>query len=99
MNVHWWSKALRSPRLRESLCRTGIDLRRSALSEIISSAQRKAEVDPSLDPEAVARVLLSTWQGLVLQKALDPEVDVAGFLDVVMAMYSGSFWRGGRRES
>jgi len=54
------------------LCRNGVDLWGSALSEIISSAQKKAEVDPSLDPAAVARVLLSTWQGLVLQKALDP---------------------------
>ena len=54
----------------------GSDLWRDALARIVSRAQELGEIDPSLDAEAVARVLLAAWQGLVLHKALDPSVDV-----------------------
>ena len=93
--VQWWSEAVRSPQLRETLQRTSFDFWTGALGRIIGSAQEKGEIDGELDPEAVARVLLSTWQGFVLQKVLYPDSDVESYLQVIRSMYSGSFWRGG----
>ena len=90
-NVQLWSEALRSPEIKESLRRTGIDPWKEALTQFIAKAQGLDEVSPALDPEAVARVLLSMWQGLILQKALDPAVDVTPYVEAVKAMYGGSF--------
>ena len=94
LNVQWWSEAIRSPELKESLRSSGIDLWKGGLAQIISRAQGRAEINPDVDPESVARVLLAMWQGLVLQKALEPSVDVGRYVEAVKAMYSGSFWQG-----
>ncbi len=99
LNIQWWSEALRNAQLRDSLRSSGIDLWKGALAQIISRAQEKREINPTLDPDAVARVLLSAWQGLVLQKALDPSVDVGRYVEAVKAMYSGSFWQGDEETS
>ena len=97
VKVQWWSEALRSPELRESLLRNDTEFWESALGQVISKAQGQGEINPDLNPAAAARVLLSMWQGFVLQKALDPGLDLASYLDAVRAMYSGSFWIGRTR--
>ena len=93
VQVLWWSEAMRSPEMLESLRAQSVDSWKSLLAGVIARAQEQGEVNSELDPEAAARVLLATWQGLVLQKALDPEVDVEGYVDAVRAMYGGTFWR------
>ena len=98
LQVQGWSEALRSPRVKEMLNRYEVDFWKGALGQIIGRAQAAGEVDAALDTESVARVLLATWQGYVLQKALDPEVDVTSYLEVVKAMYGGSFWQAPKSE-
>ena len=99
VNVQWWSEALRNPELRDALLRTGVGPLKAGLADIISRAQEKGEVDPALSPEAVARVLLAMWQGLVLQKALEPGVDVGAYVEAVKAVYAGSLWQTEGREN
>jgi AcrR family transcriptional regulator len=94
MNVQLWSEAMRSPELKASLYANGLDLWKSFLADLADGAQRSGKMDPGLDPESVARVLLATWQGLVLQKALDPAVDVPSYVETLKAMYAGNLWRG-----
>ena len=98
MNVQWWSEAMRSPELGASLKTKSIDLWKGALARIVALAQEAGNVDTTLDPESVGRVLLATWQGLVLQKALDPDVDVRRYVDALRALYGGTFWRNGGGE-
>ena len=98
VNVQWWSEALRNQQLKDSLCGASIDLWKGALAEIVERAQAQPEIDPDLDPVSAGRVLLSMWQGLVLQKALDPRVDVQQYLEVVKAMYGGTFRHRGEVE-
>lgn len=95
LNIQWWSEALRSPELKESLRRASIEPWKSALAGIVERAQRDDRVDRSLDPEAVARVFLAMWQGLVLQKTLEPQIDVASYLEAVKALAGGLFSTGG----
>ena len=92
MNVQLWSEAMRSPELRASLYANGIDFWKGLLGNIIAGAQQSGKIDRRLDPESVARVLLAMWQGLVLQKALDPAVDVQSYVEAMKAMYGGSLW-------
>ena len=88
---------LRSPALRESLVSVEVDLWMSTLAKVVEQAQSKGEIDPDLDATAAARDLFAMWQDFVVQKALTPEADVDGFLEVVRALYGGSFWTGPRQ--
>ena len=96
VTVQLWSEAMRSPDIRNDLCLPDIELWKSSLAQIVGAAQQKGEINAALDPQAVARVPLATWQGLVLQKALQPDTDVSSYVEVVRAMYSGRFWRDGQ---
>ena len=93
LQVQWWSEAMRSPQLGELLRQRSVGTWKGGLAQIVARAQEMGEIDQRLDPEAAGRVLLSMWLGLVLQKALDPAVQVQPYLEVVKAMYHGSFWR------
>jgi hypothetical protein len=65
------------------------------LELIVRQAQEQGEVNPSLDPSAVARLLVVAVEGLMLHKVIDSEVDVRTYAQVLKALYSGGFWRGG----
>ena len=99
VNVQWWSEALRDQDLREALLQKGVGPLKAGLAGIISRAQDKGEIAPAISPDAVARVLLAMWQGLVLQKALDPEVDVGSYVEAMKATYAGSLWQSEPREN
>ena len=62
-------------------------------------AEAVAEVNPALDAEAVAEVMISFFDGLVLQKAIDPGVDVWTYVAVIKAMMGGEFWQGGEGKT
>jgi len=85
VNVQGWGEALVNPPLRETLQR----LREqyiTALAAIVRRAQVREQLDPSFDPHAFGRVLLSLYYGLELQKALDPGVDIAAYGATVVAL-------------
>ena len=99
MNIQLWAESLRSAEVMEVLSRSGFDTWRNALSAIIKRAQQRGEVDPSLEPGSAAQVLLSSWLGLLLQKAFDPQMDVSKYAAVLKAMYGGRFWSGPGAQS
>ena len=93
LNVQWWSESLRNAALREQLQKASFEIWLHALADIVRLGQSRGEFDSTIDPHAAARVLLAIWQGLVLQKALDPGVDVPSYLHVIKSIYGGTFAR------
>ena len=93
-NIQLYGEALRNPRIKAHLMKAGFDGWIQSLSTIFRRAQERGEVDPKLDPEAIARVMVALWHGLLIQKGLEPKVDVDRYAKVVEAMYSGFFWKG-----
>ena len=96
VNILLWAESLRSSQIGE-LCnrnRAGV---LEYLRGIVARAQGLGEINTSLDTEAVAQVLMSTYEGLVLQKGSDRNVDVEKYMGVLKALYSGEFWRGRKR--
>ncbi len=75
VNVQGWGEALVNPPLLETIRRV-LDDYLDALSQIIGKAQAAGQIERSLDPRSVGRMLLSLYYGLELQKALDTEVEV-----------------------
>jgi len=92
-DIELWSEALREPRILE-VERRGMDAFRDLFAEIIGRAQELGEINPKLDAVAVARVMISFHQGLVVQKAMDPSTDVKEYVRAMKAMMVGLFWQG-----
>ena len=75
VNVQAWGEALINPGLGETLHGLVISYI-DALSRVIRRAQEAGQLDKTLDPSSVSRLLLSIYYGLELQLALDPDMDV-----------------------
>ena len=71
ITVQLWGEALRSPRVMR-VVREGLDEPLGALSKLLRRV-------PGVDADAAARVFASVFQGLVLQQAWDPSLDVAAY--------------------
>jgi AcrR family transcriptional regulator len=88
IGVQTWAEALRDPRIL-ALVRRGVDRPRKLLANLVRAAQRRGELARSLDPDAVARVMIALFQGFVLQQAWDPKARVEPYLAVIAALIAG----------
>jgi AcrR family transcriptional regulator len=88
--MEFWSATASSPS-RESFkaaFQAGYQDLRTAIGNLIRTAQQTGEVAMDIDADKVAAALIGTWDALLLQAWLDPEFDTLGtsraFLDVVL---------------
>jgi TetR/AcrR family transcriptional regulator, transcriptional repressor of aconitase len=85
VTVQLWGEALRNPAVMD-VVRDGLDGPLVALARLVRRGQREGRVPKGLDPEAAARVAAALFQGLVLQQAWDPKVDVDGYVRAAQAL-------------
>jgi AcrR family transcriptional regulator len=85
VNVQGWGEALVNPPLLASLRRV-LDRYLDTLAQIIRKAQALGQIEQSLDPRSVGRLLLSLYYGLELQKALDAEVEVDRYVAAIKTL-------------
>ena len=92
VHIELWAEALSNPRIKEMVVRIDDSIRDAFSQRIVARAQQRGEINPELDADTVARVLMAFWDGLVLQKTLDPQVDIRKYVAVMKAMIGGTFW-------
>lgn len=83
-----WAEALHDDDIRAEVLNRWqhhVDLAES----FIRRAQERGQINPALDPRAMARVMIAIHDGLNLQAVLDPEVDLEACREVSMAMTFG----------
>ena len=83
--VQVWAETVRSPTIRE-VARNGVDEPRASIGELLRTAQGKGEFPPQLDPDALVRVLIAVYQGLLVQTVWDDTVDNARYVDAVAVL-------------
>jgi AcrR family transcriptional regulator len=66
----------------------------TSLTELISGAQARGEIKAALDPESIARIMLGLYQGFVMQRLVDPDMDAVSYGKVMRALFDGTFWLG-----
>jgi TetR/AcrR family transcriptional regulator, repressor for uid operon len=98
VHIELWAEAMSNPRIREMIVGIDDSIRNAFVTKIVLEAQERGEINPRLDPDAVARVMMAFWDGLVLQKTLDPQVDVWKYVAVMKAMMGGTFWQNRKLE-
>jgi AcrR family transcriptional regulator len=82
LGVQVWAEAVRSPRIRD-LVRDGVDGPRKAAAAYITQQA------PGIDADALARVLIAMYQGLLLQTVWDDTVDNAAYVAAVESLLAG----------
>jgi AcrR family transcriptional regulator len=80
LGVQVWAEALRSPEIL-ALSRRNVDDPRAAVAALLGDG-----LPAGLDPDALARVLIAIYQGLVLQTAWDPGVDNDAYVRTVATL-------------
>jgi TetR/AcrR family transcriptional regulator, transcriptional repressor of aconitase len=86
LDIRLWAEALDDAELAEALRSALADIR-EPVAERMRATERAAR--PTLDPEAVGRVVVSLLVGLELQRAHDEGLDLQAYREVVRAMLSG----------
>lgn len=92
LDIELWAEAQTNPQIRDMLNTDACEIG-DALEDLIASAQSRGEINAGLDPRAVAQVMYSMFQGLVLQRSFDPNVQIGPYVSVVKSMMGGTFWK------
>jgi AcrR family transcriptional regulator len=77
VGIQGWGEALRDERIRESTVE-GLSLVREAIVRLIERGQGTGQIRAEIDPDSVARTLIATFQGLVLQVVWGEPIDLRG---------------------
>jgi TetR/AcrR family transcriptional regulator, transcriptional repressor of aconitase len=85
VTVQVWGEALRNDRVM-GIVRGGLDEPVAILAALFRRGQRDGRLPQELDADGAARVCASIFQGLVLQQAWDPKLDVDACIGAVLAL-------------
>jgi AcrR family transcriptional regulator len=82
ITVQLWAEALRNETVM-GIVRQGLEEPVAALARLFATAQQRGMLAEGAGPHALAQLCASIFQGLVLQQAWDPSVDVSAYMDAV----------------
>ena len=85
VTIQLWGEALRDDRVMR-IVRGGLDEPIEIIAALLRRGQADGSVPAGIDPESAARVCAAIFQGLVLQQAWDPGLDIDGYIDAVIAL-------------
>jgi AcrR family transcriptional regulator len=88
LDVVLWGEALRLPEVRRIHLHAATGLRRS-IAELVAAAQAQGDLGPQHDPHAVARTFVALFEGLALQKVLEPDLDLTPAVEAARALFRG----------
>jgi AcrR family transcriptional regulator len=86
--VQVWGEAVVNPGVAATTS-AGIARLQAALARLVRTAQEAGQLDRELDPAYAARALYSLLPGFLLQRALEPAVDRAGYEQAARALVAG----------
>ncbi|MGH9324900.1 MAG: TetR/AcrR family transcriptional regulator [Vicinamibacteria bacterium] len=78
LDIRLWGEALDQPAIRR-LFRQQMDALKDPIVTFVRSERKAGRIRREVDPEAVAETVVALLVGLELQKAFDPELDVARY--------------------
>jgi AcrR family transcriptional regulator len=90
VGIQGWGEALRNERIRESIT-GGLANVRTAIARLIDRGIEAGQVKPNVDPEAAARIMIATFQGLVLQASWGEALDLPAIGRLLRRMIAGAF--------
>jgi hypothetical protein len=86
LGIQIWAEALCNEELL-ALMRRGVDEPRRLLAVMIQSAQGRGECLSQLDPDILARIMITLFHGFILQQAWDKQLPVEPCIATIQAMF------------
>jgi len=83
--VQIWAESLHDRRLAVTV-RDGVEVPKAILAQMVQRAKARGELPRTLDADAMARLLIAFFQGLVLQLTWDGTVDTQLCLAALKAL-------------
>jgi len=77
VSIQFWAESLLDDEIRK-VAERGIG-QRDRLTAVLRDAQKAGELSGSLDVDSTSRAMLALLQGLILQQAWEPELDVEAY--------------------
>ncbi len=96
VSIQFWAESLFDHKIRKIAIR-GIR-QRDRLTVAFLDAQRKGELAATLDVVALSRVMLALLQGLILQQAWEPQMDIEAYLTTAGRLIEAAFSVGNTRH-
>lgn len=90
IQLDFYSEATRNSSIREAMLQTQ-DATHEKLIELIKRHQQAGMFNAKLDPLAIARAIMGMLFGVMIHKALEPDVDLDAYGQVCEAMIKGTF--------
>jgi AcrR family transcriptional regulator len=91
VSIQGWAEALRNPTIQASVTAT-MSAVRGEIVRLIERGQQVGQFRAEVDPEAVARVLMATFQGLALQVAWGQEINLEAIGRLMRDMIRGALF-------
>ena len=91
VGIQGWAEALRNPRIHASVVE-GLSPVREALARLIDKGRQSGQIRPDVDPDAVARVLIAVFQGLILQTTWGEPVNLTATGQVMRNLLRGALF-------
>lgn len=89
LSIELLAESRRDPFVSESQ-KNGLDSIRAPLAELVRIAQQRGQMNPDFDADAVSRVMMSLYLGLVWQKVLEPDLDVLPYAQAVKGIFAAN---------
>jgi AcrR family transcriptional regulator len=90
LRTQLYGEAVRNSRTRAIIHENRDDVL-ERMADIVRRAQLVGQINQTLDPTAVARVLAAVYDGLTIHQAHDPALDMTSCIPVVSALLRGTF--------
>jgi TetR/AcrR family transcriptional regulator, transcriptional repressor of aconitase len=85
LTVQLWAESLHNRRLAAAV-RDGVERPAAILARLVKRAKAKGELPESLEPDAVARIFIGLFQGLVLQLTWNRNVALQPYVSTLKAL-------------
>ena len=84
VSIQFWAESLLDRKIRK-VAERGIR-QRDCLTAMLRHAQQAGELPRHVDVDAISRVMLALLQGLILQQAWEPELDIEAYARTAAAL-------------
>lgn len=86
VSIQFWAESLLDERIRK-VAAQGLR-QRDRLTVVLREAKRAGELSSSLDVDSLSRVMTALLQGLILQQAWEPELDIGAYVTTATTLMS-----------
>jgi AcrR family transcriptional regulator len=91
VGIQGWAEALRSPAIRDNII-GNLAAIRAEIVRIVGRGQQAGLIRAEVAPDALARIMIATFQGLILQVGWGEEIDLPAIGRVLDAMLRGALF-------